>query len=266
MKTKFIVLVILIVGILFSCNKTEKKNLKIIETYNPLIGKWLRIGHSGPVSFDFKDDGLVEGDFGNDQTIDVITKYEIKNDTIKFTDKQGQMCEGFGLYKIYQTEYYLAFDLIEDHCAGRIKTTMGFWTKPNFKDFLATLDKEISNLQNPESFLNRARIYLALGNAKQSKEDFDSFILNDTTDARVYVNRAGTRFPDDLKGVVRDCNKAIALEPNNRNAYFLRGLAKYDLGDQEQGCEDFSKAIDLGFSVLKISEQEKCSEFWNTLE
>jgi len=30
-----------------------------------------------------------------------------------------------------------------------------------------------------------------------------------------YVNRAGTRFPDALNGVVYDCNKAILLNPNN---------------------------------------------------
>ncbi len=140
---------------------------------------------------------------------------------------------------------------------------MGFWTKPDFKTFLEKLENKISNTQNPDLYLNRARIYIAIGNPKQAKLDFDVYLNYDTTDARVYINRAGTRFPDDLKGVVLDCNKAIALEPNSKNAYFLRGLARYDLGEKEQGCEDLSKVIDLGFSVLRIAEQEKCSEFWN---
>jgi tetratricopeptide (TPR) repeat protein len=60
-----------------------------------------------------------------------------------------------------------------------------------------------------------------------------------------------------------DCNKAISLEPDNKNAYFLRGLARYELGEQEEGCEDFNKAIELGFSVLRIAEQEKCIDYWN---
>ena len=38
-----------------------------------LIGKWVRIGPSGPVSFDVKENGTVEGDFGNDGTIDIIS-------------------------------------------------------------------------------------------------------------------------------------------------------------------------------------------------
>ena len=263
MKTKMSFLAILAAGILFSCNQnTKKENHFLTKTDHPLIGKWLRIGPTGPISFDFKDNGLVEGDFGNDQTIDVIAQYEVQNDTIRFLDKQGQMCEGYGHYKIYQTDYYLAFDLIDDNCGGRIKTTMGFWTKPNFKDFIAKLDKEISDSPKPESLLNRARIYMAVAKSNQAKTDFDSFILNDTTNARVYINRAGTRFPNDLEGVVIDCNKAITIEPNNKNAYFLRGLARYELGEKEKGCEDFKKAIALGFSILKIAEQEKCSDFW----
>jgi len=201
-------------------------------------------------------------DFGNDQTVDVFTKFKLSGDTIKFIDEEGQMCQGYGQYKVYQTDYYVSFDLIDDDCGGRIKTTMGFWTKPAFDDLLDELEEEISNSPKPASYLNRARIYMAIGKPKQAKTDFDAYISNDTTNARAYINRAGTRFPDDLKGVVLDCNKAIALEPTNKNAYFLRGLARYDLGEKEQGCEDFTKAIDLGFSVLRIAEQEKCAEFW----
>ncbi|MFO7977635.1 MAG: hypothetical protein R6U64_03170, partial [Bacteroidales bacterium] len=63
--------------------------------------------------------------------------------------------------------------------------------------------------------------------------------------------------------VVADSNRAILLDPDNKNAYFLRGLARYELGEQEQGCEDFSRAIDLGFSVLRVAEQERCVEYWD---
>ena len=172
------------------------------------------------------------------------------------------MCKGLGVYKIYRTDYYISFDLIDDHCGGRIKTTMGFWAKSNFKELLEKLENEISKLPEPELYLNRARIYLATGMTKLAKADFDEYLLSDTLNARVYLNRAGTRFPFDLSGVVNDCNKAISLDPNNKNAYFLRGLAKYELGEEVQGCEDFNKAIELGFSILRIAEQEKCVEYW----
>lgn len=263
MKTKLIYLTFMIV---FFCsfNSNQKQGKQVIEELdNTIVGEWVRIGQTGPISFDFKENGLVEGDFGKDQTIDIVAKYELSGDTIKFIDTEGKMCQGIGQYKVNQTKYYLSFDLIEDDCGGRIKATMGFWTKPNFNDFIKTLDDEIAKSPKPDLYLNRARIYMATGMTNKAKNDFDNYLLTDTSDANVYVNRAGTRFPNDLSGVVSDCNKAILLDPNNKNAYFLRGLARYELGEKEKGCEDFSKAIELGFSVLRIAEQEKCIDFWD---
>lgn len=263
MKTKLIYLTFMIVFFCsFNSNKKQEKQV-IEELDNTIVGKWVRIGQTGPISFDFKENGLVEGDFGNDQTIDIVAKYELSGDTIKFIDTEGKMCQGIGQYKVNQTKYYLSFDLIEDDCGGRIKATMGFWTKPNFNDFIKTLDDEIAKSPKPDLYLNRARIYMATGMTNKAKNDFDNYLLTDTLDAGVYVNRAGTRFPNDLSGVVSDCNKAISLDPNNKNAYFLRGLARYELGEKKQGCEDFNKAIELGFSVLRIAEQEKCIDFWD---
>lgn len=264
MKAKLIFMIILTTGILFaSSSDIDCNNQTITKSDNALIGKWVRIGQAGPIGFEFKDNGMVEGDFGNDQTVEVIASYELSGDTIKFFDKEGQMCEGYGQYMVFQTGYYVSFDLIDDGCSGRIKTTMGFWTRPDFKAFLKTLDDLILKSPEPGLYLTRARIYLATGMTKLAKDDFDKYLLTDTSDAKVYINRAGTRFPNDLNGVVSDCNKAISLDPNNKNAYFLRGLARYELGEKEQGCEDFSKAIELGFSVLRIAEQEKCIDFWN---
>ncbi|WP_298496148.1 hypothetical protein [uncultured Algibacter sp.] len=261
MKRISIVFILIIVTV-WSCNDNKNKQA-VIEPGNSIVGKWVRIGQTGPIGFNFKENGLIEADFGNDQIIDVVTKYEVSGDTIKFIDKDGKMCPSSGQYKMYQTKYYLAFDLIDDDCGGRIKTTMGFWTKPNFKDLIKQLDEEIVKSTNPELQLNRARMYMATGMIDKAREDFNSYLVSDTLNARVYINRAGTRFPNDLVGVVSDCNKSISIDPNNKNAYFLRGLARYELGDKEEGCEDFSKAIALGFSVLRIAEQEKCVDYWN---
>ncbi|WP_282122669.1 tetratricopeptide repeat protein [Algibacter mikhailovii] len=247
----------------WSCNSSRKQNKQAVtKPENSIIGNWVRIGHTGPIAFNFKENRMVETDFGNNQTIDVITKYELSGDTIKFIDKEGKMCQGIGQYKMYQTEYYIAFDLIDDDCGGRIKTTMGFWTKPNFKDLIKQLDNEITKSTESELNLMRGRIFMATGMVDKARKDFDMYILTDTLNARVYLNRAGTRFPRDLSGVISDCNKAISIDYNNKNAYFLRGLARYELGEKEQGCEDFKKAIELGFSVLRIAEQERCVDYW----
>jgi len=235
---------------------------KTKDTSNTVLGKWVKMGPSGPMSLEFKSDGTVEVNFGNDKTVEVVTEYEIRNDTIRFKDKKGLMCPGTGVYKVYHGNYFISFDLIQDTCGGRIKSTMGFWTKPDFSSYLKKLNEKIAETKKPSLYLNRARIYLALGNSKKAKADLDVYLNQNKTDARAYINRAGTRFPDDMKGVLADCDKALKLEQANKNAYFLKGLALYQLGEKEEACKNFSKAIKLGFSILKVAEREKCAEFW----
>ncbi len=263
MKIQLNILLAIIVFI-SGCNQViDKKKHNDVKSNNSIVGKWIRNGHTGLVSLTINNDGIVTIDFGNDKTSDVTSEYKLHNDTVIFLDKEGKMCQGKGKYKLYQTDYYISFDLIEDNCGGRIKTTMGFWVKPDYQNLITNLNKKISTFLKPELLLNRGRIYMAIGNTKQAKEDFDSYIQIDSLNARVWVNRAGTKFPYDMSGVVFDCNHAISLDSKNKNAYFLRGLAQYELGNKAEGCEDFTKAINLGFSVLKVAEKERCSEYWD---
>jgi len=43
-------------------------------------------------------------------------------------------------------------------------------------------------------------------------------------------------------------------------------LASYELGHKERACEDFNRAIELGFDILKEAEYEKCAEYWKSLK
>ena len=51
----------------------------------------------------------------------------------------------------------------------------------------------------------------------------------------------------DNRGAIEDNNKAIELNPDYALAYLNRGAAKYNLGDKNGGCLDFSKAGELGY-------------------
>lgn len=258
--------ILLTLGCLFACNQTKQlaDTIPRVESVtNSHLGKWVRIGHFGPMSLEFKEGGIAEIDFGNDQTIEVISAFHIQGDTITFTDKEGKMCPYDGYYIMDPSQYYLAFDLIDDACNARIKSTMGFWTRPDFKNTIDKLDKEIAEMPDPALYLIRARIYMATAQSRLAKSDFNKYLAYDKSDPRVFVNRAGASFPNDMEGVVKDCEMAIKLEPTNKNAYFLKGLALYELGEKENACKSFSKAIELGFSILRIAEQEKCAQFWD---
>jgi tetratricopeptide (TPR) repeat protein len=230
---------------------------------NEIIGEWLRMTFNGPVRINFKANGEVEYDFGNNKKIEVTSNYQIKKDTIIFIDKEGDTCPEKGVYKMDVSEYYLAFSPVDDQCGGRIKKVAAFWVKPDHKKSMQKLSERISKTNSTEAHLNRARMYMAMNKPSEAKPDFDYYINHEDASPRIYVNRASTRFPDDLEGVVEDCNKAIELDPENMNAYFLKGLALNGLGEKKKACENFKMAIESGFTILKDAERNRCAEYWD---
>ncbi|WP_372950830.1 tetratricopeptide repeat protein [Mariniphaga sp.] len=264
MKTNLLLVVVVVFVFMFKTAISENFFCNSDDNFKAIEGKWVRLTQSGPVGMEFTEEGTIEVDFGIDGTVDVVSEYEIRNDTIFFTDKKGEMCPEPGIYKLEITDCYAAFDLLDDMCNGRIKMTMGFWTRPDFENFLGELSEKIEVSDNPELYLKRARIALALGKSQEAKSDLDIYLQQKPNDAKALINRAGTRFPHEMEGALHDCSKAIELEPENKNAWFLGGLANWELGFKEEACNDFSRAIELGFSILKIAEEQRCSEYWET--
>ncbi len=262
MKNLLIALLALSAGFSASASGPRQSLAVVASGEDMLEGEWVRFSPMGPISLVFKSDGTVEGDLGRDNSIDIVSEYSLVDGKIIFHDREGVTCPGDGIYKVYFGLHYMAFDLVEDECAGRLKSTMGFWVRPDFEEKIKDLTQQIAARPEPDLYLNRARMYMAIGKSYEAGKDFDCYLSHDSTSARVYVNRAGTRFPTDMEGVIADCNRAIALEPENKNAYFLRGLALFETGLKEEACADFQKAIELGFTILRVAENERCSEFW----
>lgn len=264
MKFSNLLLFTLFCTILYSCNEKSKVRTQAIDINGVTFfqGKWVRVSPNGPISLNFKNDGKVETDFENDNSIEVVSRYKVSNDTIEFFDEIGKTCPESGIYKIYNRGYSMSLDLINDECNGRIKSTMGFWVRPNYKELLSDLNSKIKISDSISYVLNRGRMYLALGKSELAQKDFDVYLAKDSLNSFVFIHRAATKFPFDLKGIVSDCNKSISLDPDNKNAYFLRGLALYELGDKQIACDDFQKAIELGFTILRQAEKDKCEEYW----
>ena len=245
-------------------NKPSPESLLKINKPNDssIIGIWKHMSPHGPVKINFKENGVVETDLGDNNSIDVISNYVVQADTIKFFDKDGKSCPNHGIYKVYHRGYTVAFDVLDDLCNGRIKSTSGFWVRPNHMEQISQLNTIIEKTNDIEFVLHRGRMYLALSKTKLAKKDFDTYLKKDSLNAKVFIHRAATRFPNGLKGIVYDCNRAIALDSTDKNAYFLRGLAYYGLNEKQKGCDDFQKCIDLGFEILKEAEYDKCKEYW----
>lgn len=268
MKVYKLVLTIAVLMLVLSCNsnkKLEKSTIvENIEQYSDttIVGVWVRMSPNGPLKIHFKEDNTVEIVLADKKSVDVVSNYTLQNDTIKFVDKEGKTCPSVGMYKVYHRNFTLGLDVVDDMCNGRIKATSGVWVRPNHKELVKGLEKHIAKTNDIDYILHRGRVYLALGVNGLAKKDFDTYLAKDSTNSKVYIHRAATRFPYKLSSVVDDCSKAIALDSIDKNAYFLRGLAYYGLNDKQKGCDDFKKAIDLGFEILKEAESYKCKDYW----
>lgn len=263
MKNHYLILLsIVAIGCLSSPEPLTSENIEPSNDLEALLGSWIKMGPSGPVHLEFGPDSVVLGDFGGNGSVDIRSRFTLNGNAIEFLDESGRTCPELGVYRIDLQEDYISFSVIQDECQGRIQTTLGFWTRMDYQERLEEMKVKMAESHEPEFSLTRGRVYLALGDPKNARTDFDHFLAHDTTNARAYVNRAATRFPDDMMGIIHDCDRATALDPELTNAYFLRGLALKSLRNPKRACSDFRRAADLGLTVLLSAEQDFCSEYW----
>ena len=58
--------------------------------------------------------------------------------------------------------------------------------------------------------------------------------------------RSQPRLPgDEYERAIADHTKAIALDPNDANAYYNRGVAYEQKGDKDQAIADFRKVLEI---------------------
>jgi tetratricopeptide (TPR) repeat protein len=79
--------------------------------------------------------------------------------------------------------------------------------------------------------------------------DFDAVIARQSNFIWAFYNRGNVRcLQKDYRTAITDYNEAIRLEPEFAEAYFNRGLVYLNLGENEKGIADLSKAGELGIS------------------
>jgi tetratricopeptide (TPR) repeat protein len=98
-------------------------------------------------------------------------------------------------------------------------------------------------------FNEKGLCLIQLGRLEEALICFDSIIKHDKNDFRAYSNRAQVYyrlFKPDL--AISDHNKAIEIDPTNSAIYYNKGLALLYKKDKKQACENFNKALELGFA------------------
>ena len=95
----------------------------------------------------------------------------------------------------------------------------------------------------------------------------DSIVM-DSTDARLYVNRARAYFANEQVGqAMVDINKSLQLDPNNVDTYLLLADVYYALGDQDNISSTLNKAVEINSldarPLVKLAELNLLQQNFN---
>lgn len=170
--------------------------------------------------------------------------------------------------------------------------------KHSVKDYIGALSDLNKSIElNPELFIsyyNRANVKLKLGDfigsisdCNKSLEIIPNFVLAynvrglakmklkdnsgaindfnksleiDNNCAAAYNGRGLAKATlEDIVGAIKDFDKAIQIEPKNELFYISRGGINFFSGNKEEGCQDFQKAKELGFSDAQVLIDKFCN-------
>jgi hypothetical protein len=120
---------------------------------------------------------------------------------------------------------------------------------PDYTDSLRIQPNTVS------AYVNRADVYIKIGNIDHALADFNEAIRIDPNNAILYNNRGvAYQTKDDIDRAIADYSEAIRLAPKFALAYNNRGLAKRTKGDAAGAISDFAtaKQIDPNVGIVWI--------------
>jgi tetratricopeptide (TPR) repeat protein len=87
------------------------------------------------------------------------------------------------------------------------------------------------------------------------KEDYSKYRSD------LYSQRANAKLNlKQYNALILDCNKALQINKENKQAFYFRGIAKIELNQKESGCLDLSKAGELGQMEAYEAIKEYCNK------
>ena len=159
----------------------------------------------------------------------------------------------------YEADLYCSVKNVEEYKAeGDLKITNG-----DYEGGIAEYTEAIA-LEPNDQF-----VYVARGSALYNIGDYvgaiadftKSIELNEKPNtAMSYHRRALSKFQlADYVGAMEDLDQAIADDELNPEYYEARGILKIQLEQDESGCIDFKKALELGSTTAEQSIKDFCS-------
>ncbi len=128
-------------------------------------------------------------------------------------------------------------------------------TDAALKDFNTALELKPNH---PDALFNRANEFIKVGDYNTALEDLNASIaIKPQADA--LTNRAFVYIQTRKMDLAQaDIEAALKIEPNKAQAYYLRGITKYQTISSIAGCDDFKMAASLGDETAKQAVGQYC--------
>ena len=155
---------------------------------------------------------------------------------------------------VYYSETIQFFDDYEDEITEYIKNEIGSQV------LTETFDENEGVLNGYKNDIAWTFIELiATEKVEEEEGESNTPVKEKEFSSEVYKNSGKYKYKNgDIKGAIKDFDKAIEIEPDYVNAYFNRGVARYASEDLKGACEDWKKAAELGEEDAAKLVEEHC--------
>ncbi len=149
----------------------------------------------------------------------------------------------------YDSAYmnYVVLENIKSKDAGVYSNLGNIWAiRNNYKKSLEEYTKSLSlDSKNFDTYLDRAITYSRMGFNDSAMRDYNHAFHMDSTNQKLLENRGYTYLDGvkDYPAAVADYNRLIAIDPNNHDYYFKRGIAEFNMGKMKESIDDFMREI-----------------------
>lgn len=114
-----------------------------------------------------------------------------------------------------------------------------------------------------DAYCNRGLFYQQISgdpDLNASYQDFTTAISLNPTDATFFYHRGNLMFNLQMdEDAIKDFSKAIALKPDYKEAWNMRGLVKLVIAKVDDGCRDIKKSGELGLPKALENWESFCS-------
>jgi tetratricopeptide (TPR) repeat protein len=138
---------------------------------------------------------------------------------------------------------------------GEVFLLLGHYTE-SINDFTMTLH---INKKHPVAHYNRGYAYQSTGDYRAAMKDYEKALEINSSFAEVYFEIGNIlAIKGKYEEAIQQFDKSIGLKPDFAKVYIARGLAKFKTGDQTDGCNDLTKAKELGDKAVDSMIQFYC--------